>query len=129
MKIEHLAIWTNQLEEMKEFYCKYFGGTATDKYINHKKEFESYFIHFDKGARLELMHTSGIVEQESFEMIASLGLTHFAVSVGSALAVTRLTEKLRDDGFTISSDVRMTGDGYLESVILDPDGNCVEITI
>lgn len=129
MNIEHLAIWTNQLEDMKEFYCKYFGGTASEKYVNHKKEFESYFISFDQGTRLELMHTKGIVEQETFEMIASLGLTHFAMSVGSELAVSRLTEKLRDQGFTISSEVRMTGDGYIESVILDPDGNCVEITV
>lgn len=129
MKIEHLAIWTNQLEEMKDFYCKYFGGTSNDKYVNHKKEFESYFISFEEGTRLELMRTTGIVEQESFEMIASLGLTHFAISVGSELAVTRLTEQLRNDGITITSDVRMTGDGYLESVILDPDGNCVEISL
>ncbi len=75
------------------------------------------------------MHTTGIVEQETYEMIASLGLTHFAISVGSELAVSRLTEQLRNDGITITSDVRMTGDGYLESVILDPDGNCVEITV
>lgn len=129
MKIEHLALWTNQLEEMKDFYCKYFGGQSNEKYINYKKEFESYFITFDEGARIELMHTTGIVEQETYEMIASLGLTHFAVSVGDELELRRLTERLREDGFTISSDVRMTGDGYMESVILDPDGNCVEITV
>ncbi len=129
MKIEHLAIWTNQLEEMKDFYCKYFDGTSNNKYVNHKKEFESYFISFEEGTRIELMRTTGIVEQEAFEMIASLGLTHFAISVGSELAVSRLTEQLRNDGITITSDVRMTGDGYLESVILDPDGNCVEITV
>ena len=129
MRIEHLAIWTNQLEEMKEFYCKYFNGTANDKYVNHKKEFQSYFISFDEGTRIELMNTTGIVEQETYEMIASLGLTHFAMSVGSELAVRRLTDQLRNDGFVISSDARMTGDGYTESVILDPDGNCVEITV
>jgi len=129
LKIEHLALWTNQLEEMKDFYCKYFGGKSNDKYSNHKKEFESYFITFDEGARIELMYTTGIVEQETYEMIASLGLTHFALSVGDEFEVRRLTERLREDGFTISSDVRMTGDGYIESVILDPDGNCVEITV
>ena len=129
MRIEHIALWTNQLEEMKEFYCKYFGGVAGDKYVNHKKEFESYFITFDDGARLELMHTTGIVEQESFEMIAALGLTHIAIQVGSELEVRRLTERMKHDGYTISSDVRLTGDGYLESVILDPDGNCVELTM
>ena len=129
MKIEHLALWTNQLEEMKIFYCTYFNGVAGEKYTNHHKEFESYFISFDEGTRIELMYTTGIVEKESFEMIAALGLTHFAVSVGSDLEVRRLTERLREHGYTVTSEVRMTGDGFVESVILDPDGNCVEITI
>ena len=129
MKIEHLALWTNQLEAMKEFYCTYFGGVAGEKYVNHHTEFESYFITFDEGARIELMYTTSIVEKETYEMIVALGLTHFAVSVGSDLEVRRLTERLREHGFTVASDVRMTGDGYVESVILDPDGNCVEITI
>jgi len=129
MKIEHLALWTNQLEVMKDFYCTYFKGVSSDKYINHHKEFESYFISFDEGARIELMYTTSIVEKESFEMIAALGLTHFAVSVGSDLEVRRLTDRLKEHGYTVASEVRMTGDGYVESVILDPDGNCVEITI
>lgn len=129
MKIEHLALWTNQLEAMKNFYCTYFEGQASAKYINHKREFESYFISFEEGPRLELMHMAGIVEQESFELVASLGLTHFAMSVGSEMALRRMTERFRKDGFTISSEIRLTGDGYLESVILDPDGNCVELTL
>ncbi len=129
MKIEHLALWTNQLEVMKNFYCNYFNGVASDKYINPHKEFESYFISFDDGARLELMHTTGIVEQETFEMIAVLGLTHFAFSMGNELDVRRLTERIKGDGFTVTSDIRLTGDGYLESIILDPDGNCIELTM
>lgn len=128
MKIEHLALWTNQLEVMKDFYCKYFNGRAGEKYVNYLKEFESYFITFDDGARLELMNTTGIVEQETYEMIAALGLTHFAISVGNELEVRRLTERIRSDGHTVTSDARLTGDGYLESVILDPDGNCIELT-
>ena len=128
MKIEHLALWTNQLEVMKDFYCRYFDGKAGEKYVNHFKGFESYFITFDDGARLELMNTTGIVEQETFEMIAALGLTHFAFSVGNELEVRRLTERIRSDGHTVTSDARLTGDGYLESVILDPDGNCIELT-
>lgn len=49
MKIHHIAIWTFQLEEMKEFYTRYFNGSSNEKYINPKKGFESYFLHFDEG--------------------------------------------------------------------------------
>lgn len=127
--IEHLAIWTNQLEEMKDFYCNYFNGTCNEKYVNSKKAFESYFVFFESGTRLELMHTTGIVEHESLDMSANQGLTHFAMSLGSELAVRRMTERLRQDGYTISSDLRLTGDGYIESVVEDPDGNCLELII
>ena len=52
MKIHHIAIWTFQLEEMKEFYTRYFNGSSNEKYINPKKGFESYFLHFDEGKDL-----------------------------------------------------------------------------
>ncbi len=129
MKIEHLAIWTNKLEEMKDFYCEYFECRANDKYKNELKEFESYFLTFEDGARIELMHVPDIVEEEEFVMITKLGIAHFAISLGSELNVRRLTERIREDGYTVLSEVRRTGDGYLESVIEDPEGNCIELTI
>lgn len=129
MRIEHIAMWTNQLENMCEFYCKYFGGVASDKYHNEIREFESFFITFETGARLELMRMPDIVELEAQQMISCMGLAHFAVSVGSEIAVVRLTEDLRKDGYTIAGEPRTTGDGYFESVILDPDGNAVEVTV
>ncbi len=129
MRIEHLALWTNQLEIMKEFYCKYFEGKASKKYMDKNGDFESYFIAFDDGSRLELMYTSGIVEQESYELIAAQGLTHFAIEVGSELMVRRLTERIKRDGYTVTGGLRYTNEGYLESVILDPDGNCIELII
>lgn len=122
-------MWTNQLETMRDFYCDYFDGIASDKYQNEIKEFESYFIAFEEGARIELMMMPNIVELEANNLVSCMGLTHFSVSVGNVIAVKLLTEKLRKDGFTIASEPRTTGDGYFESVILDPDGNCVEITV
>ena len=56
MKIEHVAIWTKDIEKLKKFYVDYFEGIAGDKYINIKKKFESYFIKFESGSRLEIMH-------------------------------------------------------------------------
>lgn len=55
MRIEHIALWSNDLEQMKSFYMKYFKGISNDKYTNKMKQFESYFLEFEGGARIELM--------------------------------------------------------------------------
>ncbi|MCP6769239.1 hypothetical protein NL529_30770, partial [Klebsiella pneumoniae] len=54
MHIEHIAIYTNRLEEMKDFYMKYFGGVPNQKYSNPTTGFESYLLQFASGTRLEL---------------------------------------------------------------------------
>jgi lactoylglutathione lyase len=59
MTLEHVAIWTNDIERLKEYYTKYFQATSNDKYINHSKKSESYFLAFKSGARLELMKMTG----------------------------------------------------------------------
>ncbi|WP_337041635.1 VOC family protein [Emticicia sp. 17c] len=128
MKIEHVAIWVKDLELMKGFYEKYFAGKANEKYRNDKKNFESYFISFESGARLELMQMPGITESSQGIAQQFMGLTHFAVSVGSKEQVDALTEIFRNDSFEIVGEPRWTGDGYYESVILDPEKNRIEIT-
>ena len=124
MKIHHIAIWTFRLEELREFYIRYFNGTSNEKYINPKKGFESYFIYFDDGAALELMSRTDVQNTPIEEN--KLGLTHFALSFQSKEDVLRTTEQLRSEGYTIAGEPRTSGDGYFESVILDPDGNRVE---
>ena len=128
MKIEHLAIWVNDLEGMRTFYESYFGATAGDKYHNPKKKFSSYFLSFTAGARLEIMQKPELSELP-FLHNEHIGLTHFAMSVGSKEKVDALTEELRKNGFGIAGEPRTTGDGYYESVILDPEGNRIEITV
>jgi lactoylglutathione lyase len=56
-----------------------------------------------------------------------LGLTHLAITVGSERTVDELTMRLRSDGIAIVDGPRRTGDGYYESVVIDPDGNRIEI--
>lgn len=127
MKIEHLAIWVEDLETVKDFYVRYFNGTASEKYQNLSKQFTSYFISFEGGARLELMHKIPITARTHSYKNPSLGITHLAFVVGSEEAVDALTEKLRTDGYEIAGEPRYTGDGYYESVILDPEKNTVEL--
>lgn len=129
MKIEHLAVWTWQLEALKAFYVKYFDAVANEKYHNPVKKFSSYFLLFDDGARLELMEMPGIPASTNDVLRQHTGLIHFAISTGSKAKVDALTETIREAGFTILGEPRWTGDGYYESVILDPDNNRIEITI
>ncbi|MFC1570137.1 VOC family protein, partial [bacterium] len=120
-RIEHIAIWVKDLERMKTFYETYFGCASNQKYVNISKGFSSYFLTFDSGARLELMCHPKI--NQIFDEFEPLGLSHFAISVGSQKEVDGLTLRLKTDGIPIVSEPRITGDGYYESVILDPEGN------
>ena len=129
MKIEHIAIWTTDLERLKDFYAAFFGGQPNDKYTNPRTGFESYFLTFESGARLELMQMASIPASRYNPVEQHQGLIHLAFSVGSRGAVDRLTERLRERGYTVVGEPRTTGDGYYESVALDPDGNRIEITI
>ena len=128
MKIEHLAIWVKDLEGMRSFYELYFGAKAGAKYHNPKKNFSSYFLSLTEGARLEIMQKPEIPDLRTSDR-EQIGLAHFAISVGSQEKVDSLTEKLRKSGFRIVGETRTTGDGYYESVVLDPEGNRIEITV
>ncbi|PJI09611.1 MULTISPECIES: VOC family protein [Clostridium] len=128
MKIEHVAMWTTNIEQLKKFYIEYFNGKSGNKYINEKKHFESYFIEFDEDARLEIMSNEKIKSRTSDGAQEFIGLAHIAFSVGSVKKVDELTDLLKNKGYEVVSGPRRTGDGYYESCILDPDGNRVEIT-
>ncbi|MBC1562301.1 VOC family protein [Listeria booriae] len=125
MKIEHVAIWVADIERAKDFYTRYFEGVANDKYVNETKGFASYFITYPSGARLEVMTRTDVTAQKETAM---LGWGHIAFSLGSKERVDSLTKELEDAGYTRESGPRTTGDGYYESVILDSEGNQVEIT-
>ena len=129
MHIEHLAIWVKDIEKMKDFYTRYFKAKAGEKYFNPKKQFESYFLQFEKGPRLELMYMPSVPASQDDTYLQFSGLIHFAVSVGSEQNVRELTNRLQQDGYELIDGPRWTGDGYFESVILDPEKNRVEITI
>lgn len=125
MKIEHIALWTKDLEAMKAFYTTYFGATSTQRYHNPKTGFSSYFLSFTDGARLELCCRPNIIEGKR----DSFGFTHLAFSLGSKEAVDCFAYKLQDAGYPIQNGPRTTGDGYYEAVIFDPEGNQIELTV
>ena len=126
MKIEHVALYVNDLEKAKEFFVTYLNGKANDGYHNPKTDFRSYFISFEDGARLELMTRPELVEQTKNSY--RTGYSHLAFSVGSKEAVDEVTARLDEAGYSVSSGPRTTGDGYYESCIVAFEDNLIEIT-
>lgn len=124
MKIEHIALWVNDLDLVKTFYEQYFRAEAGDRYYNPKTRFSSYFLTFDEGSRLELTNKKHL----SPRIADALGYGHIALAVGDKEAVDAKTAQLVADGYPLLSGPRTTGDGYYESVVQDPEGNLVEIT-
>jgi lactoylglutathione lyase len=129
MRIEHVAVWTEDLQRLADFYCGYFGATAGPLYVNPVKGFQSRFLSFENGGRMELMTSSTVKFATAERDVPRFGLAHLALSTGTQQAVDDLTQRLRQNGFDVVDGPRRTGDGYYESVVLDPDGNRIEITI
>lgn len=127
MKIEHIAMYVNNLEKSKDFFKKYFGAVEGSLYENKAKGFSSYFLSFSDGARLEVMTRTELVDVPKDNN--RTGLAHLAFSVGSKEEVDALTLKLKTDGYQVISGPRTTGDGYYESCVLDDEGNQIEITV
>ena len=127
MKIEHIAMVVNDLEAAKDFFVTYFDGKTNELYHNKITGFQSYFISFDDGARLEIMTKPEM--SDTAKDIARTGYAHVAFSVGSAEKVDELTALLKDDGYEVLSGPRTTGDGYYESCIVAVEGNQIEITV
>lgn len=129
MHITHVALWVQDLETMKAFYERYLGAQAAARYENPKKRFQSYFLTFASGARLELMQRPDIASIAKSAGQEFHGYAHLAMALGSEAAVEQLTSRLVADGYLRLDGPRWTGDGYYESVILDPEGNRLELTV
>lgn len=127
MRIEHVALYVNDLDAAKRFFTRYFGARSNELYHNATTGFRSYFLSFDDGARLEIMTRPDMDDLE--KPLARTGFVHLAFSVGSPEAVDRLTAQLAADGYRVASGPRTTGDGYYESCIVALEGNQIEITV
>jgi len=129
MTLEHVAIWTDRLEALKDYYVKYFEGSSNDKYNNETNRFESYFLSFRSGARLELMSMPNIPDNCNDRIVSQhKGIIHLAFGVDTIKEVDEKAKQLAAAGFPILSGPRKTGDGYYEFETLDPDNNRLEVT-
>lgn len=127
MRIDHIAMYVNDLTAARDFFVRYFGAVPNDEYHNKNTDFRSYFLSFEDGARLEIMNKP--LMEDAPKSLARTGLVHIAFNVGSKEKVDELTSILKADGFEVISGPRTTGDGYYESCIVGIEGNQIEITI
>lgn len=126
MRIDHIACWTVDIDRLADFYARYFSAEVKPPYHNPTKNYTSRFLVFPDGGRMEIMNNPQV---NGWVKNPHLGLIHIAFSVGSVEDVDQLTARIKSDGYSLIDGPRWTGDGYYESVVLDPDGNRVEITL
>lgn len=126
MRIEHIAMYVEDLEKARDFFMKYFDAQSNAGYHNTRTDLRSYFLSFADGARLEIMHKPDLVDRE--KQPNQTGFIHIAFQLGSREAVNKLTDRLKNDGYPVLSGPRTTGDGYYESCIVGIEGNLIEIT-
>jgi lactoylglutathione lyase len=129
MTLDHVAIWTIHLKQLKDYYVKYFNGQSNEKYINKETHFESYFLTFESGTRLELMKMPDIPENLNDRILKQhQGIIHLAFGMDTMEKVSEKSKELAKDGFKIIRGPRKTGDGYYEFETLDPDNNRIEVS-
>ena len=127
MHIEHVAMYVNDLDNVKDFFVKYFKAQPSPFYQNPQSGFKSYFLSFDDGTRLELMNRP--ILEDAPKALFRTGLSHIAFNLGSAENVDAMTKRLHDDGFRVLNLPRTTGDGYYESCVIDLEGNLIELMV
>ena len=127
MRIHHIAIWTPDLERLRDFYLRYFSARAGERYENPAKGYSSYFLYFDDGASIEIMQRADIPPSGVDPLVQATGYSHLSLAVGSKEEVDRLSANLAASGYQLVDEPRRTGDGYYEAVVLDPDGNRLEL--
>lgn len=122
IRIEHIAMYVNDLESTKDFFVKFFKASSNNKYHNPKTGLQTYFLTFEDNAGLEIMTRPDVVSSEK-PLMYTVHI-HLAFSVGNKEKV----DELKKAGYEILSGPRTTGDGYYERCVLGPEGNQIEIT-
>ncbi|MDO4244073.1 MAG: VOC family protein [Actinomyces sp.] len=129
--LDHAAIWVADLDGARDFYSHWFNGHANGLYENPVTGLRSHILHFcDDGvpdgrrARLEIMTRPDVLASGGQ---AGLGWAHVSFAVPGPADVDRLASDMAQAGIEVVDGPRLTGDGYYEAVVLDPEGNRVEI--
>lgn len=124
MKVAHVALWTRDLDALCAFWARVFGAQVGKVYESRNRPgYRSRFLTFAEGPSVEVMAGPWVGGATADE---TSGYAHLALSLGSRPAVDLLADAMRGEGRLVSGP-RLTGDGYYEAVLRDPDGNLIEI--
>ncbi len=126
IRIDHIALYVQELEQARDFFIRYFGATSNDMYHNPRTGLRTYFLRFGDTGRLEIMTRPGLSAAEGKDL--RTGYAHLAFSVGNREQVDKLTARLKADGYAVTSGPRVTGDGCYESCVEGPEVCLIEIT-
>ena len=128
MRIDHIALYCNDLEQMRQFFINHFDAASNQQYHNPRTGLRTYFLTFPDGStRLEVMQRPDTIASDSSK--PNIGFIHMSLAAGSKEAVDAKTQELREAGYQVVSGPRTTGDGYYESCILGPENIQIEITV
>ncbi len=126
-QIEHIALATNDVECLSGFY-RQLGGMASPLSTDSGTGLRSCVLDFC-GVRLEVFERPGRREGADGDALAP-GLMHLGFALGSADAVDELSRVIAAAGHRVLEAPRRAGElGRYESVVLDPDGNRVKLTV
>jgi lactoylglutathione lyase len=126
-QIEHIALATNDLERLRDFYLQ-FGAVAAPPSTNAHSGLRSCVLDFC-GVRLELLERPGNGEGVAGDG-RSPGLLHLGFALGSADAVDELSGVIAAAGHRVLERPHRSGElSRYVSVVLDPDGNRVKLTV
>ncbi|MDQ0318067.1 lactoylglutathione lyase [Pararhizobium capsulatum DSM 1112] len=127
MRIGHVALWTQDIERLSSFWAETFGAKIGERYESARRQgFVSRFLSLADGPTIEIMQGPWI--DAAGGMPERAGYAHIALSLGSRGAVDALAAVAARRDILVSPP-RMTGDGFYEAVLTDPDGNIIEIMI
>jgi lactoylglutathione lyase len=126
-QIEHIALVTNDLERLCDFYRQLgavISPLATDQDIGPR----SCVLDFC-GVRVEAFELPGSGEAAAGEG-RSPGVLHLGFALESADAVDELSALIAAAGHRVLEPPHRAGDpGRYESVVVDPDGNRIKLTV
>jgi lactoylglutathione lyase len=99
-RIDHVALWTEDLDRLATFYATYFGASAGPRYANPAKASRrASWSCRRRPHRADDQHRRGA--GAAAPGAQRMGLTHVAICVGTDREVDVLTGRLRQDGFEV----------------------------
>lgn len=126
-QLDHIALATKDVEGLRDFYLR-LSGVASAPCTDADTGLHTCVVDFC-GVRVELLERPSDRERHHGDGRSS-GLVHLGFALGSADAVDEVSAALAAAGHRVLQPPHRVGRlGPYQSVVLDPDGNRVKLTV